>query len=290
MRKRKLSGQRRAHCPRDRRRPSAFDGGEFVECEASALPFRAESFFAVIANHSLEHFDDLTGTIVEIARGAAPRRLSLHRRSRRVDPYGSPVPLAVSRRRTRERISLRSRTGAHHQCSHWFPSSRDVGTPQLVTLSAGEAISSAPAAPNVADRKWKSRCIAILTYALRRIDKIFGTRLSVYGWALYFGNVPAPVKPREWTNVCVDCGVGSPATYYADCRFAGSYRCEQCGAWNFNHEGLTLFHWLVAKIFRAILEPRVLTQESQRHIPDGAVSLLGDDQIRLSLMSSRSRL
>ena len=35
----------------------------------------------------------------------------------------------------------------------------------------------------------------------------------------------------------------------------------------------------VRKVFRAILESRELAQETQRHIADRSVTLLGDDQI-----------
>lgn len=38
-----------------------------------------------------------------------------------------------------------------------------------------------------------------VTYALRRLDRWFGSRLCIYGWAC------------SWTNVCVRCGAGHPS-------------------------------------------------------------------------------
>src|SRR5260370_32767636 len=52
------------------------------------------------------------------------------------------------------------------------------------------------------------RFIAALTYALRIVDRVFPTRCSVYGWALYFGSVPEQIETAPWINVCVACGAG----------------------------------------------------------------------------------
>ena len=35
----------------------------------------------------------------------------------------------------------------------------------------------------------------LFTYFARLSDRLFGTRLRVYGWALYFGSVPTPQTP-----------------------------------------------------------------------------------------------
>lgn len=216
----------------DRARPSAFDGGEFVECDASALPFRAESFFAVIANHSLEHFDDLPGTIAEIARILRPDGCLY---------IAVPDASTLTDRLYRWLFHGGEHVNAFRSAPELARTiSVATGFPLVATLvlhSSLRFLQGKRFHPRPPRRMWligngNSRCIAILTYALRRIDRIFGTRLSVYGWALYFGNIPSPVEPREWTNVCVDCGVGSPATHYEDRGFFPSYRCEQCGAWN----------------------------------------------------------
>jgi len=46
--------------------------GGFVQADAAALPFRDRAFAGIIANHSLEHFEDLDGALREIGRVIAP--------------------------------------------------------------------------------------------------------------------------------------------------------------------------------------------------------------------------
>ena len=216
----------------DRKRPASFQGGEFVECDASFLPFRGGTFYAVIANHCLEHFDDLTATLAEIARVL-----------RRDGCLYVAVPDAST---VTDRLYRRLFHGGEHV--NQFRSAPELarlitcatGLPLIATLvlhSSLHFLQGKRFHPRPPRRMWligngNSRCIAILTYALRIIDKMFGTRLSVYGWALYFGNVPSPVEVRQWTNVCVDCGVGYPAAHFERHSFLSSYRCSQCGAWN----------------------------------------------------------
>lgn len=48
-----------------------------------------------------------------------------------------------------------------------------------------------------------------LTFLLRLADRCFGTRLAVYGWAFYFGNVGESVENSTATNVCARCGASS---------------------------------------------------------------------------------
>ena len=54
---------------RDRERLS---GPQAVQADAAQLPFGANCFDAIISNHSLEHFDDLTGSLQEVARVLKP--------------------------------------------------------------------------------------------------------------------------------------------------------------------------------------------------------------------------
>ena len=49
-------------------------------------------------------------------------------------------------------------------------------------------------------------CIALLSYLARQTDRLFSTRLSVYGWALYFGRLAQDVAHERWFNVCGACG------------------------------------------------------------------------------------
>ena len=81
--------------------------------------------------------------------------------------------------------------------------------------------------------------LTMLSYMLRVVDRIFGTRTNVYGWAFYFGEVSEVIEEAPWTNVCVYCGAGHSA---ASLRLGGkirsrfvflkSYNCPNCSAWN----------------------------------------------------------
>ena len=45
----------------------------------------------------------------------------------------------------------------------------------------------------------------------RRVDRWFGWRTSVYGWAFYFGTFPEAVDTEARANVCLRCGSGVAA-------------------------------------------------------------------------------
>ena len=81
--------------------------------------------------------------------------------------------------------------------------------------------------------------VAGLTYVFRQADRVFRTRLSVYGWAFYFGEIHEQIDTIPWTNVCVRCGTGHPAaslTANGEVKptwcWVKYYRCNACGCPN----------------------------------------------------------
>jgi SAM-dependent methyltransferase len=69
----------------------------------------------------------------------------------------------------------------------------------------------------------------MLYIATRLTDRLFGSDLSVYGWALFFERLPAQpvVEQPGYVNVCLYCGTGQPAasaprTGWLTCR------CQNC--------------------------------------------------------------
>jgi len=223
----------------DRERPPDHLSGEYVEADASRLPFRAGSFHAVICNHGLEHFDNLADAISEIGRVvrrdgclyvAVPDASTVSDRLYRwllhggghVNPFRSAPELA---RIISESTGLPCvATLVLHSSLLFLQRSRYNGRPPRRLLVIGNG---------------NSRCIALFTWFLRKFDDVFSTRTGVYGWALYFGQVPAAVEAREWRNVCVRCGIASSEGQLmaeGDVRrsllFWKSYRCLQCGEWN----------------------------------------------------------
>jgi hypothetical protein len=84
------------------------------------------------------------------------------------------------------------------------------------------------------------RCIVVLSYATRLFDRIFRTRTSAYGWALYFGQIGEAVETASWSNVCVGCGAGNAAPWLMANNLVRrrwlifrTYRCSACGSTNF---------------------------------------------------------
>ena len=78
----------------------------------------------------------------------------------------------------------------------------------------------------------------LFTWFARLSDRLFGTRLGVYGWALYFGTFPVPIEDVVWSNVCIRCGSGAQSEWLHHMQlvrrrfFLQVYRCPSCGATN----------------------------------------------------------
>lgn len=210
-----------------------------VEADAARLPFGAGAFDAIISNHSLEHFDDLEGALGEIGRVlksngalyvAVPDASTVTDRIYRwlarggghVNPFTSSLDLAAK---------IEAATGLRH-----------VGTRTLCTSLSFLNRRMFPArAPR---RLWllgggMPASLLAMTYGFRVLDRIVGTRLAVYGWALYFGQIGEPIDALVWTNVCIGCGAGAPSEWLAGdpaCvrrRFGfRTYRCGLCGTVN----------------------------------------------------------
>lgn len=65
----------------------------------------------------------------------------------------------------------------------------------------------------------------LLHAGTRVVDRILGTELALYGWALYFArSAEEPVQVPGYLNVCLYCGAGHPASDVPRRRLAW-YRC-----------------------------------------------------------------
>src|SRR5262249_1864102 len=86
--------------------------------------------------------------------------------------------------------------------------------------------------------KWEVQ-LSFLSGICRFLDRRFETRFSIYGWAVYFGNIPEAVLTQPWTNVCIRCGQGHASDWLAHIgavqarrSYLPSYICPVCGANN----------------------------------------------------------
>jgi SAM-dependent methyltransferase len=216
----------------------ATPGAPMVQADAARLPFRARAFDAVVCNHGLEHFKELKPALQELGRvlksGGAlfvsvPDATTLQDRLYRwalkggghVNLFDKPVKLA--------------------EMLAWYSGLPHVATK---TLHASFSFLNRRNTPRPGLRRWLlfwwrwEGALAVLTAALRFVDRRCGAGTSVYGWAMYFGNVPEPVVLLPWTNVCVRCGQAHPSAWLAEIgavrrRLLSMYACPACGAANF---------------------------------------------------------
>jgi SAM-dependent methyltransferase len=68
----------------------------------------------------------------------------------------------------------------------------------------------------------------VLYSLTRRLDRLFDSELSLYGWAFYFErSVAQAARTSGFVNVCLHCDVGSPAARL-ERPTKGTFRCPSC--------------------------------------------------------------
>jgi SAM-dependent methyltransferase len=211
----------------------------FVQADAAQIPFPAGHFDFIIANHSLEHVTRLEETLCEIDRVIRP---------------GGALYVAVPDSTTISDRLYRwlARGGGH--VNH-FSSARELAS----MIASATTLRHAAVRPPGASLSFLNRhnhrrrpprrllllgggietTLLLASYCFRLVDRFLGTRLSFYGWVLYFGSMPAGILEDYWTNVCIRCGSGVSSDRLAhDLKlvrrllFVSTYRCPVCGALN----------------------------------------------------------
>ncbi len=187
--------------------PARHMGDRFVQCDARQLPFAEPAFDAVILNHSLEHFENPANVLSEIRRVirkpgylwiAVPDASTMTDRLYRwLGRGGGHVNLFTD---VDALVRLvQEQTGLPHVGTRLLFSSlafmnrqNNKGRkPRRIYLVGGGS----------------ERLLRLSIFLFRKIDALFGTRISVYGWACCFGST-VEFDPRPWSNVCVRCGSG----------------------------------------------------------------------------------
>lgn len=214
-------------------------GGSFVQADAAALPFPRDTFDAVVCNHGLEHFENPGRAMQEMGRvvkrsGAlfvsVPDARTLHDRLYRfVAKGGGHVnfftdPQALAR-------SLEWYSGLPHVATKVLGAS-------FAFLNKRNLPEGLPLRYRSVARRWETPLL-VLAASVRTVDRLFGTRASVYGWGFYLGTIAQPIDTRAWKNLCMRCGQAHDPdwlqTMDASCRkwlLLQAYRCPGCGAVN----------------------------------------------------------
>ncbi len=214
--------------------------GIFVCGDAAILPVKSSSLDAVVCHHSLEHFSELDAVLEEIGRTVKPQGalfVSVPDASTLTDVVyrwlshgGGHVNAFRNSGDLIRRIT--AHTGLPHRATRPLFSSlsflnrasRTAWPPRRLLLLGGGA-------------EWSLRLYLL---ASRWADRWLRTRLSFYGWAMYFGAIGDSIDETGWCNVCIRCGSSSPSE---SLKSAGSvrrrwgmfrvYECPQCSTWNF---------------------------------------------------------
>jgi SAM-dependent methyltransferase len=223
----------------------------FAQADAAHLPFANGTFDGVISNHSLEHFGDLAGSLAEIGRVLKPRgalyiavpdastfcdRLYrwLARGGGHVNPFTSAQDLAGMIERATHLRHVETRTLCTSLSYLNHKNFRGYRPKRLLLAGNGTEIS-----------------LHAFTYYARLSDRLFGTRLSVYGWALYFGSFAVPVDTDVWSNVCIRCGSGAQSGWLRAQNLVRRrflmriYRCPNCGTTNLFSEDRHYGHFSI---------------------------------------------
>jgi len=211
----------------------------FVCADAAFLPFAAESFDAIVLNHSLEHFPHPALVLAELKRilrdggclwVAVPDASTLSDRIYRwVSHGGGHVNQFVDLQALLGFIESETglaRAGVRLLFSSYSFLNRNNGSRgygRRIYLFGGGA-------------EW---WLSLLTLTCRKFDRCFGTRASLYGWGCYFGSVPNS-DAGTFTNVCIRCGTGHSSSWlmeagrvYRNAFRLQAFKCPKCGAKNF---------------------------------------------------------
>ena len=200
-----------------------------IQADAAHLPFRDGTFARAVANHSFEHFENLDAAVGEFGRVLAP-----YAQAYVAVPDASTLADRLYRWLARGGGHLNAFVESDDLAGRI---SRAIALPHAATrlLHSGFTFANRRNAVGRPPRRlWLlgggfEPSVRWATWTFRQLDRLYGTRLSVYGWAFYFGRVHN-VDTTPWPNVCIRCGAGHPSRVLSRARRA--YACPQCGVRN----------------------------------------------------------
>jgi len=222
----------------DLEKPHGDESALFVQADAAKLPFRNAVFDAVICNHSLEHFPELEHSLSEIGRSLKPTGAffaSVPDSSSITDKFyrwlgkgGGHVNQIANVREFVAKVESQT----HLRC---------CGVRVLLTSLSFLNCKSPTARPMRTMVELGVNfepLLAVLTWFMRNFDRVFGTRMSLSGWLLYFGTIAKRIDEQTWGNMCVRCGSAHSSTYLlrsgvvVKWTVPRRYHCPSCGATN----------------------------------------------------------
>ncbi len=206
--------------------------------KGGSMPFAAASFDLVVCHHVLEHVTDLEETLREIRRVLKPDGRFYaavpdgHGLCDGIYRYVFEGGGHVNRFRRKQLVKLLERA-LGLRLTGW----QKIYSSFAYLWRLGELMKAPP--PDLSRRMVRIGRLPLPVIRLlqrlihtgtRACDRLFGSGLSVYGWALYFepgGDGPVREVPG-YLNVCLRCGSGDPADSLARSG-RWRYRCGGCG-------------------------------------------------------------
>jgi SAM-dependent methyltransferase len=204
------------------------------------LPVASASIDLVVCNHALEHFLELDGALEEMGRVLKPDgRLYVAV----PDGYGLCDSVYrwvfdggghVNRFRRGEIVTrVESRAGVHlAQWQKLYSSFAYLRTIPDLLATAGPDLQGRLKRLARLPRPLVKATQCGLYAGTRGIDRLIGTDLAIYGWALWFDRgAGRATESAPYLNVCMRCGAGHPAESVPRLRWR-SWMCPSCLARN----------------------------------------------------------
>lgn len=212
-----------------------------LQADAAALPLRSQVIDFAVCNHSLEHLSLLDEALAELGRVLKP---------------GAPLFVSVPDASTFTDNVYRwlAHGGGHVNAFRNAdalarPISECTNRPHCRTWTLFSSFSFLNHYNIRGRTQWKvwllffggsEIFLAILVRLLHAVDSLAGARLSVYGWAMYFGDLKvcdAVSETMAHRNVCTRCGsTHSEKALEGYIRggffFTRRWSCPNCGGWN----------------------------------------------------------
>ena len=199
------------------------------------LPFGDRSIDLIICHHALEHLDGLVRVLNEMARVLKPDgRLYV------AVPNGYGLCDAVYRfvfeggghlnRFARKPLAGMIERSVGVRLARWQKLySSFAYLRRLMNLMATPPVGLSRRLRRLGRFPWALGAVQWVLYVGSRLaDRVLGTDLGVYGWALYFDHESGPpVEDPPYANVCLNCGAGHHALSVHR-PYPGVYRCKIC--------------------------------------------------------------
>ena len=223
----------------DLHHPNGLPGQNLLQADAAHLPLKSGTIDVTVANHSLEHLRDLESSLYETRRVLKPSGAFF-------------VSVPDSTTITDRLYRWLSRGGGHVNA---FSSVNDLVS-KIESYTGLKHAATRPLCTSLSflnRRNWKSRAprkllllgagseraLLVIDFLFRFVDRLFKTRTSLYGWAIYFGKIDESLSSNTWTNVCVRCGAGHPSNWLQASGLVFKkrtplrwYTCPSCGVRN----------------------------------------------------------